>query len=101
MPGSGRRSVAGSRTLAHDPEKYAISKPGEGQPQIGERPRPLPAKVSYLALAGSVYIAPVAGSIHGHGLSPKKAGFDVRYIDSGMANPPGVLCQCWVFVRKS
>jgi hypothetical protein len=59
------------------------------------------APASYLALAGRVYIAPVAGSTHGHGLLPKKAGFELRYIEFGMANPPGVLCQCCEFVRKS
>jgi hypothetical protein len=56
---------------------------------------------SYLALAGRVYIAPVAGSTQGHGLLPKKAGFAVRYIELGMVNPPGVLCQRCEFVRKS
>lgn len=56
---------------------------------------------SYLALAGRVYIAPVTGSAHGHGLLPKNAGFAVRYMEFGMAKPPGVLCQRWEFVRKS
>jgi hypothetical protein len=48
---------------------------------------------SYLALAGRVYIAPVVGSTHGHALFPKKAGFEIRYIEFGIVKPPGVLCQ--------
>src|ERR1700730_17225200 len=48
---------------------------------------------SYLSLAGSVYIAPVVGSTHGHILFPKKPGFEVRYIEFGIVKPPGVLCH--------
>src|SRR5262249_18924282 len=56
---------------------------------------------SNLAFAGRVYIAPVAGLTHGHELLPKKAGFEVRYIEFGIADPSLVLCQCCEFVRKS
>lgn len=52
-------------------------------------------------LAGRVCVAPVVGSTHGHALVPKKAGFEARYIEFGMANPPGVLCQRCEFVSKS
>ena len=34
-------------------------------------------------------------------VGPGKAGFEVRYIEFGMAKPPGVLCQRCEFVRKS
>jgi hypothetical protein len=59
------------------------------------------APASYLAFAGRMFTAPIAGSDHGHGLLPKKAGFEVRYIEFGIGNPPGVLCQCCEFVTKS
>src|SRR5436305_1640322 len=62
---------------------------------------PLPPIASYLCLAGRVEIVPVAGSTHGHGLLPKNAGFELRYIEFGIANPPGVLCQRCDWVRKS
>jgi hypothetical protein len=48
---------------------------------------------SYLALAGRVCIAPAVGLTHGHVLFPKKAGFEVRYIEFGIVKPPGVLCH--------
>src|ERR1700678_1186395 len=63
--------------------------------------RVLGVPASYLALAGRVYVVPVAALTHGHILFPKKAGIEVRYIEFGMTNPPGVLCQRCEFVRKS
>src|SRR5215208_262918 len=71
-----KRSLRPSPLKSPSFEAKAHVGPGEGAP-----PGAGPVSPSYLALAGRVYVFPVAGSTHGHGLFPKNAGFDVRYIE--------------------
>ncbi len=57
-----------------------------------------PQPASNLAFAGSALVDPVEGSTHGHGLAPKNAGFDPRYIEFGIVKVAGVFSHfCWAF----
>jgi hypothetical protein len=52
-------------------------------------------------LGGKRVIVPVEGSIQGHWFVLKKVGFEVRYIELGIANPPGYCANAVITVPDS